>query len=886
MRSPNQSSPDEPPNELIARACEQVARTKKQGPSANGRLAKDLIPGYTILEEVSRGGQGIVYRATRDSTNHLVAIKVMRWSEVAHMEEKKRFEREIAILGRLSHPNIVGLHDGGVVSDYRYLVMDFVAGESIDAYRRHHNLNIKDTLTLFGKVCRAVQAAHVRGVVHRDLKPHNILVDANGQPHILDFGLAKLIEDECDPEHAVTLMTQTGQFLGSLAWASPEQVAGDANKVDVRTDVYALGLTLYHLLTRRFPYDVVGPTQDVFRNIAHAEPAKPSTHRADVDGELDTIVLKCLSKEPERRYQSAGLLAGDIERYLNGEVIEARRESRLYVLTKTVRRHRGAAVASAVLLVASLAYAATLTVLYQRAASAEARATRKAEQASKLFFGAVETVGFLVGEVSSQLGGTTGQTEVRKVILDGAYTRLLDLAAYNTDDPGLLHETGRAHTELGAIALTLGDVATAERHFADALEAIERVGRERPKDAELRAEHSIALVKMGDMQKRHGHDDQARSFYERALHIDESLVTEHPNNTSFLDNLLWSYERLSHLAVLRADFSEAIVLSDKQIRLAERLLASEPNKPLRLLGAFSAHGMRSYIAWEMEQFEQAAKHVTSALQVGERLLTMAPDHPYYRVRVAAQFLVAAGFDRKQGRFANATEHVQRGLALGRTLVAAEPTVISHQALIWNGYELLGEIHTHKPEPDLQAACESFRRSTETIEHLLELAPDDPQRWHQLAEAYYREYMTARKMGEPVRAQGVLEKVLATTRSTFGTNRESAYLLGLFPLYLEEWQPTDPAALRDALVAANLAVKRTGGNHPAALFELAMLQDALGDSGLALKTLERAASFADPEATDFSVCIQRHIDRLLKNAASLSPDDPQAASEVQRLSVLP
>ena len=202
-------------------------------------------------------------------------------------------------------------------------------------------------LSLFARICDGVNAAHLRGVIHRDLKPGNILVDDQGQPHVLDFGLAKLTDDSAaatEPAHA---MTVTGQFVGSLPWASPEQAAGRSDEIDIRTDVYSLGVVLYQLLTGRFPYPVAGRIDEVVRHIVHDSPARPSAIRRPIDRELETIVLKCLAKEPERRYQSAGELARDLRRYLAGEAIEARRDSLTYVISKGLARHRVAAFVAA-----------------------------------------------------------------------------------------------------------------------------------------------------------------------------------------------------------------------------------------------------------------------------------------------------------------------------------------------------------------------------------------------------------------------------------------------------------------------------------------------------------------------------------------------------------
>lgn len=302
-------------------------------------LMPDAFPGYELSAEIQRGGQGIVYRAVQKGTGRDVAIKVMHTGPFGGPRGWARFEREVRILARLKHPNIVTIHDSGVSNGNHFFVMDYIDGQPLDTYMALQRRSVVETLELFARICEAIRAAHLRGVIHRDLKPTNIFIDQGGEPNILDFGLAKTAEDTSDVPSQYS-MTVTGQFLGSLPWASPEQAGGTPDQIDLRTDVYSLGVILYHMLTGRFPYPVVGNMREVLSGIIETEPSSPRARRRDVDAEVATIVLKCLAKERDRRYQSAGDLARDVRHYLAGEPIEAKRESTLYVLRKQMRRHR------------------------------------------------------------------------------------------------------------------------------------------------------------------------------------------------------------------------------------------------------------------------------------------------------------------------------------------------------------------------------------------------------------------------------------------------------------------------------------------------------------------------------------------------------------------
>jgi WD40 repeat protein len=327
--------------------------------AAAGSLPSDSFPGYEILGEIHRGGQGVVYEAVQNGTKRKVAVKVMKEGPFASERDKARFEREVEVLGQLSHPNIVAIHDSGMAAGSFYFVMDYISGQSLDAWLAAKDRSVEESLQLFVKICEAVNAAHLRGVIHRDLKPGNVRIDAEGQPHVLDFGLAKVAMGE-----EASVMTVTGQFVGSLPWASPEQAEGVPSKIDTRTDVYSLGVILYQMLTGTFPYDVVGNMRDVLDRIMKTEPARPSTVCRQIDDEVETIVLKCLAKERERRYQSAGELARDVRHYLAGEPIEAKGDSTWYVLCKQLHRYRFPAATGAVVALLLLTSCVFAWVLY------------------------------------------------------------------------------------------------------------------------------------------------------------------------------------------------------------------------------------------------------------------------------------------------------------------------------------------------------------------------------------------------------------------------------------------------------------------------------------------------------------------------------------------
>lgn len=423
----------------------------------------DAIAGYELLNVVGRGGMGVVYRARHRTTKREVAIKVMRTGCFVEPMDQARFEREASILVSLRHPNIVTVYDtgllpppadvdsvgtiGGESADGRfYLVMDYVPGEPLDRFVTAREPDLRACLALFAKTCDAVNAAHLRGVIHRDLKPSNILVtppDTSttgredephiGEPHLLDFGLATFTQPEDgDSRSFGVTMTMTGQFVGSLPWASPEQAEAIPGNIDLRTDVYSLGVILYHMLSGRFPYPVTGNIRDIVDNILTRDPQPLGGVAPRVDDEVETIVLKCLSKERARRYQSAGDVADDIRRYLSGAPVEAKRDSGWYVLRKGLRRHLAAVAVSTAFVVLIIAFGITMTVLYRQ----EQREANRARQA----------LGFLSDVLFQASSHRLGSDATLSEMLDHASERVAaDFAGLPESEALLRYTIGSAY---------------------------------------------------------------------------------------------------------------------------------------------------------------------------------------------------------------------------------------------------------------------------------------------------------------------------------------------------------------------------------------------------------------------------------------------------------
>ncbi|MDH7598490.1 MAG: protein kinase [Sedimentisphaerales bacterium] len=335
-----------------------------------------LLENYQILEGLPRGGQALVYEAIHKPTKMRVAIKVLLPTLLGSAKARLAFEREVELAASLDRPNIVRIYDSGVSRGQYYFSMEYIRGRPLDEYVQSKAMPFRDKVILFTKICDAVAYAHQHGIIHRDLKPSNILVDERGQPHILDFGLAKVAGASGILSEGAMSTSLTGEIKGSVTYMSLEQAQGRSDLVDVRSDVYSLGVILYHLLTGRFPYDVSGPMVKVLENIIHAEPVRPRQIVRRFDSDMEAIILKCLAKERSHRYQSAAELLHDLNCWLQGLPIVIRSVSSLYLLRKIVQRHKYTSLVVTLLVVIVIGFATVSYELY-RAARATDRYDRQ-----------------------------------------------------------------------------------------------------------------------------------------------------------------------------------------------------------------------------------------------------------------------------------------------------------------------------------------------------------------------------------------------------------------------------------------------------------------------------------------------------------------------------
>lgn len=550
-----------------------------------------LIGGYRILRELGRGGMGVVYEAEQRQPKRLVALKVIRGDHFIDDTHIRLFEREIQTLARLKHPGIAAIYESGCTPEGRqFFAMELVRGVTLNEFANaeaatvavegYGVLDDRARLVLFCKICNAINYAHQRGVIHRDLKPGNVIVtretDATHgtagmsgitgslpgvEIKILDFGVARITDADIA---ATTILTEPGRVVGTLRYMSPEQARGDADAIDLRTDVYSLGVILFELMTGQPPYELNrGAPHESLRIIAEEQPRAPHLIRRGLKGDIETIILKALEKEPERRYQSAAAMAEDIERYLTEQPILARPPSAAYQFKKLVRRHK-LPFALVVMLFVTVS-AAAMVAMYQRgkaidatqlalarldeATAATDKATRAAAKANRVQ-DFLETI--LISADPAEARGR--DITLLRDLLDSAARRAQNELS---DQPDV---QASVHSYIGTTYLGLGLMEEAEKHFRAALDLFEGTYQG---DNE---ETAMALSNLGTVLADRGEWKTAEALHLRALGMRERLFgRDSIESSNCLHNLAVVVEKRGRADEGESLYREAIAIRRRHL---------------------------------------------------------------------------------------------------------------------------------------------------------------------------------------------------------------------------------------------------------------------------------------------------------------------------------
>ena len=483
---------------------------------------------YEFLSEIARGGMGIVHRARQKSLNRIVAIKSIRSD--ATLPQRSRFRAEAEAAALLQHPNIVQIFEVGAQDDVQFISMEYVSGTTLEQSIRADTYSIHDAAQLILTLAEAMEYAHQHGVIHRDLKPGNILLREDGTPKISDFGLAKrLLSDD-------HIQTQSGAILGTPCYMSPEQAAGQNDKTGPHTDVYALGTILYELMTGRPPFLEETPIKTLER-IRFSSPIKPRKIVAQIPSDLETICLKCLSKETTHRYGSCRELADELDRFLNHRPIRTRP---IGIVGRGIRWSRRRPVVAA-LSASLLLLAAVFSVVFFGQRAREQSLSKAVESTAK------------IAEENQE------RAELASAAADANFQKVRELVESWTHLGGKLGRQPR-----------MGQ--TAEQTLSRALQHYEEFLTEHDGDEEIRRDAASAYLNAGNLQLEHGHLGKSEQTLRRAVELYESL----PDQDSTRFACAWSYRQLAHAYRNQSKWQESETTYRKAMEIFGRLLAHSP----------------------------------------------------------------------------------------------------------------------------------------------------------------------------------------------------------------------------------------------------------------------------------------------------------------------
>ncbi len=672
----------------------------------------DQIGAYILRRRLGEGGCGVVYLAEQtEPVRRNVALKIIKLG-MDTREVIARFEAERQALAMMDHPGIARVFDAGATATGRpFFVMEFVDGLPITRFCDEHRLTTEQRLDLFARVCLAVQHAHQKGIIHRDVKPSNILVamhDDVPMPKVIDFGIAKATQGRL-AQH--TLITQLDQMIGTPAYMSPEQVEARDLDIDTRSDVYSLGVLLYELLSGRPPYDPQSLLQagvaEIRRIIREVDPPRPSTRLAtltDADratiaqarnaapvqlssvlrGDLDWIVMRCLEKDRARRYGTAFELAEDVRRHLRRETVTARPPDAVYRARKFISRHRLATASAAAIAASLIAGTVVSTVQAQRARRAEAvaRTERDAAQAAQRAEAAARAdaqrrqeqaealLSFMLGDFRAELK-KIGKLGLLDAVGDKAMAHFAAADPKDLTDTALTQQA-KALTQIGEIRLDQARYADAAKAFETAYQRTAALVTRHPQNADMLFERAQAEFWIGFTARRRGDFTQAREWLTRYRDSTVALTKlEGPTSRALIEQSSGEH----NLAVLEFDrgnlaAARAGLLSVRDLRT--RLLETKPEDiPLRAQLADNASWL-GRVAEADGRFEDALRHYGELADIALRLSNQEPTVPRWKARRAEALFFAAQIRAVRGDLLGALEHFKEARAIYEALLSHDP----------------------------------------------------------------------------------------------------------------------------------------------------------------------------------------------------------------------
>ena len=707
---------------------------------------------YELLEEIGRGGMGIVYRARQRSADRIVALKVIRGDRLASMPRDSqtnamdRFRHEVQAAARLEHEHIVTLYEVGEVDGEPFFSMRYVEGRSLAEILREGPISNRSAAAYMEPVARALEEAHGRGILHRDLKPQNILVDSNTDHALVtDFGLAKLSEDNEE-------LTRAGEVMGTPPYMSPEQ-ARDSSQVTAQTDVYALGATLYHILTGRPPFQAATGVETL-RQVIDEEPALPRQLNPSIDRDLETICTKCLQKEPSRRYGSAELLANDLRRYLHGEPILARPIGTLGRTWRWCRRNPVIATlvgSTAAFLVLALA-ATAVGYLKTSAALKVADAAQKRSEVS--FRQAREVVDDFYTRVSEDtLLNQPGMQPLRRELLRealGYYQRFL---SQRGDDPTIRDELALTHFRGGRITEEVDSPETALGAYRRALSMQKQLVAQSPNDRKRLKALGDTFNAIGRVLHLQQKLDEALVAHQKAVEVRGKLARAAPWEAEFKRTLANSCMNIGLIERESQRPKKARRMFLKAQRARRDILHDDDDPEVRRDLGKGCYNL-AVLSLAAGDYKDARTNLQEAIALFEKLLLKDPQDLANQYRLVLCYRILADLKSRLADRDSAKELYQKALGRMETLARSNPKVAEYQVELASLHMNFGELL--REQEHLPAALVSFRQALDILQDLVTACPGVPEYRRDLAVMLRRIAQLQRAAGQDQSAREDLQ----------------------------------------------------------------------------------------------------------------------------------